>query len=167
MIPAMATLEQAYAAAIEMLAAFLDPAQTARRSAMTLALRPRDEDYPLVFVSGAAEQARQGYGGLWTSSPVIEPGPDQTSMRVNVAMAEELTGGTTRSREFPGGYAEVARAFVPGRVWIAWKFVVPGETLGLAFDGLVYLDGRFAWFPKPWRVIRAPAGPTPMSHWGD
>jgi hypothetical protein len=164
----MATpLEEGYAAAVEMLSAFLDPAQIGRRAAMTLALRPRDEDWSAVFVSGAAEQARHGYAALWSSSPVIEPAADQTSMRVSVALAEELTGGTLRSRDFPGGYAGVARAFVPGRVWIGWKFVVPGETLGLAYDGLVHLGGRFVWFPKPWRVITAPSGTPPMSHWGD
>ena len=40
----------------------------------------------------------------------------------------------------------------PGLLWLAWSFVAPGENLGLAFDGLVRLDERFAWFPRPWQL---------------
>ena len=36
----------------------------------------------------------------------------------------------------------------------AFKFVKPGETLGMAFDGLVWVNGHFAIFPKPWRFLR-------------
>ena len=27
--------------------------------------------------------------------------------------------------------------------------------MGMAYDGLVYLDARWLWFPKPWRAIDA------------
>jgi hypothetical protein len=29
----------------------------------------------------------------------------------------------------------------------------------MAYDGLVWLDDRFAWFPKPWRLQRSSADP--------
>ena len=31
--------------------------------------------------------------------------------------------------------------------------VLPGESLGMAFDGLVHVNGHWAWFPKPWRAL--------------
>lgn len=26
-------------------------------------------------------------------------------------------------------------------------------VLGMAYDGLIYVNGHWAWFPKPWRVL--------------
>ena len=34
-----------------------------------------------------------------------------------------------------------------------FKFVQPGQSLGLAFDGLVYVNGHFAFFPKLFSVL--------------
>jgi len=34
-----------------------------------------------------------------------------------------------------------------------WKYVKPGEQLGTSFDGLIYVNSHWAWFPKPWRVL--------------
>jgi len=54
---------------------------------------------------------------------------------------------------FAGGLPDVAEQLVPDRFWVAWEFVEPGASCGMAYHGLVWLDGRFAWFPKPWRVL--------------
>jgi hypothetical protein len=35
-----------------------------------------------------------------------------------------------------------------------WKFTKPGETLGMAFDGLYQINGRWVLMPKPWRITR-------------
>ena len=42
----------------------------------------------------------------------------------------------------------------PGIPIVRFKFITKGETLGLAFDGLVYLDGQWKILPKPWRALR-------------
>jgi len=41
----------------------------------------------------------------------------------------------------------------PGIPIVRFKFVEKGETSGLAFDGLVYVDGRWTLLPKPWRSL--------------
>ncbi|TMQ06352.1 MAG: hypothetical protein E6J91_38110 [Deltaproteobacteria bacterium] len=28
-----------------------------------------------------------------------------------------------------------------------------GEQLGMAYDGLIYVNNHWAWFPKPWRAL--------------
>ena len=33
-----------------------------------------------------------------------------------------------------------------------FKFVKPGQTFGMAFDGLVYINGKWCIFPKPYRI---------------
>jgi len=32
--------------------------------------------------------------------------------------------------------------------------VKQGETIGLAFDGLVYVNGHWVIMPKPWRALK-------------
>ena len=43
---------------------------------------------------------------------------------------------------------------MPGTIWVTWEYLAPGESSGMSFNGLVYLaEGRFVWFPKPWKFI--------------
>lgn len=147
-------------AATAQLARFVDPAQVASRGAMTLALRPHEEDYARVFRGDAAARAQKAYAALWLAPPPLAPRPGQTELRVDVARSEDFATGAPSARDFPGGYQEVAASLAPGLWWITWRFVAHGTSEGLHFDGLVYLDGRFAWFPKPWRALK-PADSTP------
>ena len=34
-----------------------------------------------------------------------------------------------------------------------FKFVEQGETLGLAFDGLIFVNDHWVFMPKPWRAL--------------
>jgi hypothetical protein len=77
----------------------------------------------------------------------MAPHPGQTELRISVSLAEAL------GPEFPGGYRRVAAQLQPGFAWVAWSFVAPGESAGLSFDGLVRIDDRFAWFPRPWKLL--------------
>lgn len=55
--------------------------------------------------------------------------------------------------DLPGGYAKHAARFRPGIAIHAFKFVAPGETSGMAFDGLVKVDGAWVVIPKMWRAF--------------
>ncbi|MBS0661167.1 MAG: hypothetical protein JSR82_23350 [Verrucomicrobia bacterium] len=59
------------------------------------------------------------------------------------------------SNELPGGYARTTSKFKPGVAIYAFKFVKPGETLGMAFDGLMKVDGAWVMIPKAWRAFDA------------
>ena len=59
-----------------------------------------------------------------------------------------------RSWAFPGGYRSIARHLVPERIWVTWKYLTPGRSSGLAYDGLVWCDDHWAWLPRPYRVLR-------------
>jgi hypothetical protein len=117
------------------------------------AFRPRLEDYPLVF-SGRLETRIAHFEALWSKTVEITAPPQNTEIIVTSARGDELATATW----FPGGYGTLEH-IVPDRIWLAWKYVVPGETLGIAYDGLVWLDDRFVWFPKPWRVRPTSAHP--------
>jgi hypothetical protein len=80
-------------------------------------------------------------------------------VRVRVADAADFAAGNARAKEFAGGFTNIASSLVPGNVWVTWEYIAPGESSGMAFNGLVFVpgpggaDNRFAWFPKPWKFI--------------
>jgi hypothetical protein len=37
----------------------------------------------------------------------------------------------------------------PQRVWVAWEVIPLGKSAGMAYDGLVWIEDHWAWFPKP------------------
>ena len=141
-------------AAADLLTGFLDPEpRPGWRAERTQALKPREEDYRRVFVGYLAELAERRYSALWVQAPVIEPGLGQVRLEIAVALADELAADGPAADQFPGGYRDIAGLLIPGVFWAVWQFQAPGEVGGMQFDGLAYLDGRFAWFPKPWRVL--------------
>lgn len=115
--------------------------------------RPDPDDYARVFLPDVAPRARAAYEVLWLSLPTPAPKPGQSDVLVFAAPASMLTDVNSLSRRFPNGYRRIASLLDPHRIWLSWKFVKPGSGTGMAYDGLVWLDGRFAWFPKPWRAL--------------
>ncbi len=158
------SLEQVHHQASILLARFLDPALAAQSMLMARALQPLPEDYARVFAAGVADQARDGYSVLWENLPTWPVRPDQTRLVVSVARAEDFAEKNDRADLFPGGYQSVAPHLLPGRIWVCWEFISPGRDAGVAFDGLVPLDGRWAWFPKPWKVLPDVARESPLLH---
>ena len=133
----------------KLLEKFLD--EDTDRLELTKALIPQDDDYEAVFKEGA-DDAKKSYTKLFekNADAKIEPKSGQTELKVFSATTEELKDG---SDKFPGGYKKVASKFKKGLTFYAWKFVKPGESSGMAFDGLVHVNGHWAWFPKPWRAL--------------
>jgi hypothetical protein len=120
---------------------------------VTATLRPRPEDYALAFLPEAAETARQAYETLWADPPRVTHVAPGSQLQCHVAPAGMLADDNALSWKFPGGYRAISPLLNPHRVWVAWKFIDPGKTAGMAYDGLVWLDNRWAWFPKPYRVL--------------
>jgi hypothetical protein len=123
--------------------------------ALTNSLRPAKADYEAVFEAKAAEQAYQGYTIPWNKGYIIiKPKPGQSAILLWSATTEELKAGTSNASQFPGGYAKIKDNFKPGITLYRFKFVEPGQTLGMAYDGLAFVNNHWVVFPKPWRVIK-------------
>jgi hypothetical protein len=114
-----------------------------------LELRPHAGDAERVFLPELAARAEAVYAPVWEAPPLLQAEPGQTEVLLALAPAESVGP----SLGFPGGYRRVAHLLRPGFLWLAWSFVVPGENVGLSFDGLVRIDERFAWFPRPWKLL--------------
>lgn len=133
----------------------LDALRKDREGSIVERLRPRPEDYASVFEPEVVDTARAAYQSIWKLPISVESSSAQTETRVAVAPAGMLRGDNDLSRSFPSGYQGIAQWLKPRRVWAAWKYVAPGKTSGMAYDGLVWCDDHWAWFPKPHRVLGA------------
>jgi len=124
------------------------------RAAMTAALRPGEEDYLAVFADKEfAFKLKAMHDEMWNAAgAVISPKEGQTELLAWAATSQQLRDGTGDAGQFPGGYKNVADKFKDGVTIIRWKFVRPGETTGMAFDGLIRVNGQWRFFPKPWRA---------------
>jgi hypothetical protein len=56
--------------------------------------------------------------------------------------------------ELPGGYSAQARHFRPETKFYGFKYVAPGESSGMSYDGLFQIDNRWYFLPKAWRAFR-------------
>lgn len=147
-------IEEIYVRAVELLSRLGNERLDAlTRLQATLALRPQTQDYERIFVPACIERVRAHYETLWMMPTPPSPKAGQTQLKVSLAESSEFAAQTPRARAFPGAYAQIAAQLLPGVFWLAWRFTEPHQTLGTAYDGLVALDDRFVWLPKPWRVL--------------
>lgn len=123
-------------------------------AALVRTLRPTPEDYAAIFEGDAATVAREAYDPAWEGDQIrVEADPEQTEIEVSRATTEELRAGTGRASEFPGGYTRIAAQLRPNVAFYLWRYVKPGEEHGMRYDGLVHVNGRWVWVPKPFRAL--------------
>ncbi len=119
-------------------------------------LRPVAADLDVLFEPGAIDAMRTYvdtmYGEIKPEAVGAKEG--QSEVILTVGTSDDFRSKTGTAAEFPGGYQDHGERFKPGIRWYRWQFVKPGETSGMAFDGLVHVNGRWIWIPKPWRAMR-------------
>jgi len=136
--------------AIPALAALVGPDGASALEAM----RPRAEDYARVFDAGLVDAVRAAYEEMWQTPPELERlVSGEITLRVDAAPAGMLGDENELTRRFPGGYRTLAPYLVPDRVWFVWRYVRAGADTGMRYDGVVLLDDRWVWFPKPYLVV--------------
>jgi len=139
-----------------------DPSGAVMRS-----LVPQPADYAQVFLPSVAAAAQAAYAAFWPGLPPPQADAGQTEIQIVGVPAAALADDNPLSEGFPLGYRAIAPLLAPDRIWLRWRYARPAETAGLALDGLVWLDTRWAWFPKPYRVLHHLAGERPGApHYG-
>lgn len=122
---------------------------------LTAGMKPTDADYSTYFDASFADTAKESYSKLWNDpSTVIAPKEGQTELILYKATTEEIKNQTGQGVEFPGGYKDIIDKIKPGQTIYRFKFVEPGETLGMSFDGLVNINGHWTLFPKPFNLLK-------------
>lgn len=122
-----------------------------RRAAMAR-LRPTAADYRAVYREPRASKLEAAHKSLWDSGQTIGGKAGQTEFQVVFARTDDLIDDKPVAREFPGGYAQVASDLQRGVPIVRFRYVEPGKSSGMAFDGLVHVNGRWVLIPSPWRV---------------
>lgn len=124
-----------------------------RSREVVASLRPRPGDASKVFVGdSAAIEAR--YAELWDRDPPrIRASAAEVSLRIHVANAGLLTPGSPTHAAWPRQYDAVLAQLNPGRTWVAWSYEPTNGRRGTDYDGLVWVDDHWAWFPAPDRVL--------------
>jgi hypothetical protein len=144
----------------EMLSAFTKPG--ADHAALFADLRPKAEDYEAVFVGDAVEKAKAAMDPLWDGGKGLDPTSEQTQIDVAGATPDQLAKHEGTALGCPGGYKSIADKLNPKIIVYCFRFVKPGDRGGLAGDALVYVNGHWAYFPKPFRYLN-PAAPAPSA----
>jgi len=131
---------------------FLKPG--ADHAALSKQLRPSSADYAAVFDAESTAKVAAVYDPVWESGQmIVAPKAGQTEVKVFSATSDEMKSWSGNAAEFAGGWKDVAAKLKPGLKIYRFKFVEPGKDLGMAFDGLIYVNGNWRIFPKPWRAL--------------
>ena len=140
------------AGATSLLKEFLKPG--ADHAALSKQLRPTTADYAAVFDADSTAKVAAVYDPVWEGGKmIVAPNAGQTEVKVFSATSDEMKSWSGNAAEFAGGWKEVAPKLKPGLKIYRFKFVEPGKDLGMAFDGLIYVNGNWRIFPKPWRAF--------------
>ncbi|MCP3869576.1 MAG: hypothetical protein GY703_16060 [Gammaproteobacteria bacterium] len=151
-----AALEQVKAAA-EMISSSVTPllealaGESGTGTARTLV--PGPDDFTAAFTPEAVKQAREGYLAYCPQLPEVDTLDYWLDIQVKAAAAGLLRSRNDLSVQFPEAYLKVADRLVAQNVWLTWRYVTDESGAGESYDGLVWLNGRWVWFPKPWRYF--------------
>jgi hypothetical protein len=137
-----------------LLGKFLQP--NAGHASLTKRLKPTRKDLQAIFkTADMVKRAERAYKIMWASpQTAIKGKAGQTELLVWAATTEEIKSGKGDAKYLPGGYRRAAEFLKSGLKVYRWKFVQPGERLGMAYDGLYLVNGHWVWVPKPWRLLK-------------
>jgi len=99
--------------------------------------------------------ARRGYTVFWNNLPALPVKPEHTEIRAVAVWSQDLGADTPRANAFPLLYREIEPFLQPGVIWVICEVAVPGRKPRARLDGFVPVDGRWRWFPRPYRVLPA------------
>lgn len=124
---------------------------------LTMELRPTKEDYRAFYIDeSTAARAETHFDKLWSSgNAVVAPKEGQTELKLFSATTEEMRDSKGESAEFPSGLTTLALTdnLKPNLTIYGFKFVKPGESIGMAFEGLTHVNGHWRLFPKAWQFM--------------
>jgi ribosomal protein L17 len=118
-------------------------------------MKPSLEDCKLIVTSEVdakklADMAEQMYAQV-KAADIAPSKASQTDVLVFHSTTAALKTGA--DQELPGGYTEKASKFKDGLDIYGFKFVEPNEKLGMAFDGLYFVNNKWVFFPKAWKYL--------------
>ncbi len=125
------------------------------RAALTARLIPTAQEVRMIYAEPLASLLIDWYSKvLLPDNIVISPKPEQTELISFFTTIDELIESPKARFYFPGGYNEILQYFITDAPIATFKFVRPGNDVGLTINGLIYINDRWVIMPKPWRALR-------------
>ncbi len=122
-------------------------------AALTAALFPSEAEVHMVYNDPLASRLAASYAAAFKPGIKFGPKPEHDDLLMYYTTTGRLQAGDPMLENFPGGYKKVLQYFKADVPIVRFKFVKKGETLGLAVDGLVYVNDHWVIMPKPWRGL--------------
>ena len=112
-----------------------------------VAYKPTHEQ--IAAIAATTEDAEKLKAYTETIFAKLTPGtpaakPNQTEIKVTGPDFKDLAGG----------YSQQRKHFKEGVKIYGFKYVEPGKELGMSFDGLFQVEGKWVFIPKAWRAFR-------------
>ncbi|HYV43384.1 MAG TPA: hypothetical protein VFA20_00925 [Myxococcaceae bacterium] len=128
-------------------------------------LAPRRADIAKLFDEDIASDVADLVMAEWARPPLANVGDGMKELAITAATAGLLRFPSELSDPFPRGYRDIAPWMVPSRVWLTWSWSRTPGTPGVRYEGLVWLDDRWALLPRPFhavsRVLQTKLGAMP------
>lgn len=121
---------------------------------LTQAILPTEAEVLAVYAEPLGSAMWASYKEQLGPGVSFAPKPGQTNVLIVYTSTKALFNRLPVLDEFPGGYKDVLQYLKIDVPIVRFKFVEPGKTSGYAFDGLIYLNGRWVIMPKPWRALQ-------------
>lgn len=136
-----------------LLSEFMKPGADTKK--LTAELRPTKEDYRAFYLEESqADRAEKFFEPLWSGGQaVVAPKEGQTELKLYSATPKEMEDMSGETSEMPPSLLALGSSLKPDVTVYTFKFVAPGESAGMAFEGLTYVNGKWKLFPKPWRFM--------------
>jgi hypothetical protein len=180
-VPSAAALpgdQELFDSAFAIVAKFLEP--NANHAALTLALRPSEDDIRKTFKEPLSSVLIKAYAGAFAlaSQDPIRPDPGQDDVGIVMTTIGRLKADGAVAAGFAPDYDQLRDQFATDAPIATFTFRKRGRNNGKTIDALIYIDGRWVIMPKPYRALAlsgnaaqpsetppldAPAAPLPQA----
>ena len=128
-------------------------------SALTESLRPAKEDYAAIFKEEFASKLEAAYASSWKlPEHRIAPRAGETEVKLFGATTAELEGWNGYAKDFfPEGWRAVGQQLKSRDLkFYQIRFVRPNAASlsSSTYDGLIYVNNQWRYFPRPWAAIK-------------
>jgi len=124
---------------------------------LTPSLKPTQAELAQLFDPELAAPLKRAIDQIYQHPPLARPGPEFAHLRITGANAGLLRWPNELSEKFPRGYRNIAGWMNPKHIWFSWRWTAeadaPPAAPGAQFDGLVWLERRWIWLPKVFRLL--------------
>ncbi len=115
-------------------------------------LKPTYNELTQLFDPSLAQDLLVEIERQYHRPPTATPGDGYPQLTVTAANAGLLRWPNELSEKFPRGYRNIAGWMNPQWIWLAWRWH-DGKGGSVQYDGLVWIETRWVWLPKVFRMV--------------